>query len=233
MASIERPPRSKKSLPLPHLTTPSTLTVDLRVRHEVPGWLAAGAMPSPSPSGKVTAPSRLRALVCPARRGPSRSVRNVKGAGVRPRLRGSRAGGFTPKRSRNWIYARSQRPPGNGLWRSLSGWSETDRERGSAIGVLYCGRVGAGRAGRREHDDPVGGAVGGTGYERGTLGVRGDVLLWVALQASLMAECFTDGAGDSEGRIGVSELVGASHVSEHAADGDFGLCRAGRSSCRR
>ena len=66
MASIERPPRSKKSLPLPHLTTPSTLTVHLRVRHEVPGWLAAGSMPSPSPSGKVTAPSRLRALVCPA-----------------------------------------------------------------------------------------------------------------------------------------------------------------------
>jgi hypothetical protein len=124
-------------------------------------------------------------------------------------------------------------PPGNELWRSLSGWSETDRERGSAIGVLYRGQVGAGRAGRREHDDPVGGAVGGTGYERGTLGVRGDELLWVALHASLMAECFADGAGDLEGRIGVSELVGASHVSEHAADGDFGLCRAGRSSCRR
>jgi len=28
-------------------------------------------------------------------------------------------------------------------------------------------------------------------------------------------------------------LVGASHVSEHAADGDLGLCHAGRSSCRR
>jgi hypothetical protein len=30
----------------------------------------------------------------------------------------------------------------------------------------------------------------------------------------------------------VSELVGASHVSEHAADGDFGLGHAGCSSCR-
>jgi hypothetical protein len=45
-----------------------------------------------------------------------------------------------------------------------------------------------------------------------------------------MAESFADGAGDTDGRIGVSELVGASHVSEHAADGDFGLCRAERSS---
>jgi hypothetical protein len=50
---------------------------------------------------------------------------------------------------------------------------------------------------------------GGTGYERGTLWVRGDVLLGVALQASLMAECFADGAGDADGGIGVSELVGA------------------------
>ncbi len=74
---------------------------------------------------------------------------------------------------------------------------------------------------------------GGTGYKRGTLGVRGDVLLWVALHASLMAECFADGAGDAEGGIGMSELVGASHVSEDAADGDFGLCHAGCSSCRR
>ena len=74
---------------------------------------------------------------------------------------------------------------------------------------------------------------GGTGYERGTLCVRGDVLLWVALQASLMAECFADGAGDTDCGIGVSELVGASHVSEHAADGDFRLCRAGCSSCWR
>jgi len=71
---------------------------------------------------------------------------------------------------------------------------------------------------------------GGTGYERSTLGVRGYVLLWAALQASLMAESVADGAGDTDGRIGVSELVGASHVSEHAADGDFGLCRAERSS---
>ena len=105
-----------------------------------------------------------------------------------------------------------------------------DRERGNAVGVLYRGQVGAGRVGCREYDEPVGGMVGGTGHERRTLGVRGDVLLWVALQASLMAESFADGAGDSEGRIGVSELVGASHVSEHAADGDFGLCRGTRSS---
>jgi hypothetical protein len=52
--------------------------------------------------------------------------------------------------------------------------------------------------------------------------VRGDVLLWVALQASLMAECFADGAVDAEGGIGVSELVGTSPVSEHAADSDAG-----------
>jgi hypothetical protein len=80
----------------------------------------------------------------------------------------------------------------------------------------------------------VGGRVrlllGGTGYERGTLGVRGDVLLGVALQASVMAECFAGGAGDAEGGVGMSELVGASPVSEYAVDGDFGLCRAGRSS---
>ena len=42
-----------------------------------------------------------------------------------------------------------------------------------------------------------------------------------------MTECFADGTGDLEGGIGVSELVGASHVSEHAADGNLGLCRAG------
>jgi hypothetical protein len=54
--------------------------------------------------------------------------------------------------------------------------------------------------------------------------VRGDVLLRVALQAPLIAECFADGAGDPEGGIGVSELVGASPVSEHPADGDPGLC---------
>jgi len=140
-------------------------------------------------------------------------------------------------------------PPGNGLSRSFRGWSETHRERGSAVGVLYRGQVGAGRVRCREHDERAGGAVrgvlgrgqvgasragrrehdgpvGGTGYERGTLGVGGDVLLWVALQASLMAERFADGAGDSEGGIRVSELVGASHVGEHTADGDFGLCRA-------
>jgi hypothetical protein len=74
---------------------------------------------------------------------------------------------------------------------------------------------------------------GSTGYERSTLCVRGDVLLWVALKASLMAECLADGAGDADCGIGVSELVGASHVSEHAADGDFGLGHAGCSSCRR
>jgi hypothetical protein len=38
------------------------------------------------------------------------------------------------------------------------------------------------------------------------------------------------GAGNAEGEVGVSELVGASHVSEHAVDGDFGLCRGTRSS---
>jgi hypothetical protein len=71
---------------------------------------------------------------------------------------------------------------------------------------------------------------GGTGYERGTLGVRGDVLLGVALQASVMAECFAGGTVDAEGRVGMSELVGASPVSEYAVDGDFGLCRTRRSS---
>ena len=71
---------------------------------------------------------------------------------------------------------------------------------------------------------------GGTGYERHTLGMRGDVLLGVALQASLMAECFADGAGEAEGRVGVSKLVGASHIGEYAADGDSGLCHTGRSS---
>jgi hypothetical protein len=70
---------------------------------------------------------------------------------------------------------------------------------------------------------------GGTGYKRGTLGVRGDVLLGVALQASVMAECFAGGAGDAEGGVGMSELVGASPVSEYAVDGDFGLCRTTRS----
>jgi hypothetical protein len=75
-----------------------------------------------------------------------------------------------------------------------------------------------------------GGSVGDTGYKRGTLGVRGDVLLGVALQASLMTECFAGGAGDAEGRVGMSKLVGASHVSDHAADGDFRLCHTGRSS---
>ena len=55
-------------------------------------------------------------------------------------------------------------------------------------------------------------------------------MLGVALQASLMAECFAGGAGDTEGRVGMSKLVGASHVSEHAADGDFRLCHTVRSS---
>ena len=36
-----------------------------------------------------------------------------------------------------------------------------------------------------------------------------------------MAECLADGAGDADCRIGVSELVGASHVSRRAADGDL------------
>jgi len=66
------------------------------------------------------------------------------------------------------------------------------------------------------------------GYERGTLGVRGDIVLWVALQASLMAERFADGAGKMEDGVGVCELVGASPVSDHAVDGDFGLCRSMR-----
>ena len=73
----------------------------------------------------------------------------------------------------------------------------------------------------------------GTSDERGTLGVRGDVLLGVALQASLMAECFAGGAGDAEGRVGVSELVGAAPVSDDAINGNFGLCSTGRSSCGR
>jgi hypothetical protein len=71
---------------------------------------------------------------------------------------------------------------------------------------------------------------GGNLYERDTLGVRGDILLWVALQASLMAECFADGAGDADCGIGMSELIGASHVGDHPADGEFGLCHARRSS---
>src|ERR1700730_9723105 len=48
------------------------------------------------------------------------------------------------------------------LRRSLRGWRETDRERRITVGVRCRGRVRAGRVGRREHDDPVGGAVGGT-----------------------------------------------------------------------
>ncbi len=71
---------------------------------------------------------------------------------------------------------------------------------------------------------------GGAGYECRTLDVRGDVMLGVALQASLMAECLAGGAGDAEGRIGMSKLVGASHVSDHATDGDFGLRYTARSS---
>ena len=70
----------------------------------------------------------------------------------------------------------------------------------------------------------------GTSDERGTLGVRGDVLLGIALQASLMAERFAGGAGDAEGRVGVSELVGAAQVSDDAINGNFGLCSPGRSS---
>ena len=41
----------------------------------------------------------------------------------------------------------------------------------------------------------------------------------VALQASLMAECFADGAGDPEGGIGVGRLGRRFQVYEHAADG--------------
>ena len=65
----------------------------------------------------------------------------------------------------------------------------------------------------------------GTRDERGALGVRGDVLLGVALQASLMAERFAGWAGDAEGGVGVSELVSAAPVREYAIDGNFGLCR--------
>ena len=52
-------------------------------------------------------------------------------------------------------------PPGNGLSRSLSRWSETNRECGQPVGFLYRGQVGPGRAGCRERGQPVGGAVGG------------------------------------------------------------------------
>ncbi len=75
--------------------------------------------------------------------------------------------------------------------------------------------------------------VAARGDERGALGVRRDIDLGISLQASLMAECFAGGAGNAESGVGVSELVGASHVSEHAADGDSGLCRGARSSWRR
>jgi hypothetical protein len=51
--------------------------------------------------------------------------------------------------------------------------------------------------------------------------MRRDVVLRVSLQASLMAERFTGGAGDAEGGIGVSELVGASPVSDHAVDSNL------------
>jgi len=60
---------------------------------------------------------------------------------------------------------------GNELSRSLSRWSETNRERGGAVGVfLYRGQVGAGRAGCRERGQPVGGAVVGFLY-RGQVGL--------------------------------------------------------------
>jgi len=50
---------------------------------------------------------------------------------------------------------------GNELSRSLSRWSETNRERGGAVGgFLYRGQVGAGRAGCRERGLPVGVAFG-------------------------------------------------------------------------
>jgi hypothetical protein len=93
-------------------------------------------------------------------------------------------------------------------------------------------RLGVWRSGAAVRLAAVSGSLlgSGTGYERGALGVRGDVLLGVALQASLMAECFAGGAGDAEGGVGVSELVGASPVSEYEVDGDFGLCRTRRSS---
>jgi len=46
--------------------------------------------------------------------------------------------------------------------------------------------------------------------------MRRDVLLGVSLQASLMAERFAGWAGHAEGGVGVSELVSAAPVSEHA-----------------
>ena len=60
--------------------------------------------------------------------------------------------------------------------------------------------------------------------------MRRDVLLGVALQASLMAERFAGGASDAEGRVGVRELVGAAEISDDAIDGNFGLCSTARSS---
>jgi hypothetical protein len=42
-----------------------------------------------------------------------------------------------------------------------------------------------------------------------------------------MAERLAGWAGDAEGGIGMGKLVGASHVSEYAADGDSGLCYSG------
>ena len=83
-----------------------------------------------------------------------------------------------------------------------------------------CAPSGGGGSVAAVSGSPLG---GGTGYERRTRDVRGDVLLGVALQASLMTECFAGRAGDAEGRVGMSKLVSASHVSEHAADSDFGL----------
>ena len=77
---------------------------------------------------------------------------------------------------------------------------------------------------------PTSRLTSGTSDERGTLGVRGDVLLGVALQASLVAERFASGAGDAEGRVSVSELVGAAQISDDAINGNFGLCSTGRSS---
>jgi len=48
-----------------------------------------------------------------------------------------------------------------------------------------------------------------------------------------MAECFADGAGDSEGGIGVSELVGASMSASTRPMAISDCVTAGRSSCRR
>ena len=74
------------------------------------------------------------------------------------------------------------------------------------------------RARRRDHPVPV-------PDERRTLGVRGDVLLGVALQG-IADDVVLRSWGRRHGRAGSAYQQAcscASHVSEHTADGDFGL----------